>query len=192
MARLERCGMPNERLIWWTLVTIAMVACSSDDKGTAQSSSSPGNVSIEFTVVGSDSYCMQSNCGEAPSIDIEDSSGHSLFTVSASCSSVSCDTCSTSPCPGYACQVRGIPVSGASLDWDGKYNATSTCGTGTSCVTFTYASPGRYTAKMCATPGKIEGPDGGVQQCVTSGPPKCGSVDFDFPSSTIVKGTVGR
>jgi hypothetical protein len=44
---------------------------------------------------------------------------------------------------------------------------------------------------MCATPGKIVGPDGGVQQCVTSGQSKCGTVDFDFPSSTVVKGTVG-
>jgi hypothetical protein len=134
---------------------------------------------------------MTSSCGEAPSIYIEDSSGHSLFAVSASCSSVSCDTCRSSPCPGYACQIRGIPVTGAKLDWDGSYNVTSTCGTGTSCVATTYANPAKYTAKMCATPGKITGPDGGVQQCVNSGQSKCGSVEFDFPSSTVVKGTVG-
>jgi len=175
----------------WMFAALAIAACSSDEQGPTRRSTSPGKVSIEFTVAGSDSYCTQSSCGEAPSIDVEDSSGQSLFSVLASCSSVSCETCSTSPCPGYACQIRGIPVTGAKLDWDGRYNVTSTCGGGTSCVTYTYANPGHYTAKLCATPGKITGADAGAPQCETSGAAKCGSVEFDFPSSAVVKGTVG-
>ncbi len=83
-------------------------------------------------------------------------------------------------------------MTGATLDWDGSYNTTSTCGPGTTCVQSVFAKPGTYTAKMCATPGDLTGPDGGFQQqCVNTGPPKCGSVQFDFPSSTVVKGTVG-
>lgn len=173
----------------WTLISLATLGCSSDGDAPMRQTSSPGKASITFTAVGS--YCMTSQCGEGPSIDIEDSSGHSLFTVSAGCTSVSCDTCTTSPCPGFACQMIGIAVSGATLDWDGRYNVTSSCGSGTSCVTHTYASPGKYTAKMCATPGTLAGSDGGDQQCVTSGPPKCGSVVFDFPSTTPVAGTIG-
>src|SRR6185369_7393527 len=99
-----------------------------------------------------------STCGQGPSIDIEDTAGHSLFAVSSSCMTVSCDTCSTSPCPGFACQIMGIAVTGAKLQWDGAYNVNSTCGAGKSCVAVTYAKPGKYTAKFCATPDKLVGP----------------------------------
>jgi hypothetical protein len=78
------------------------------------------------------------------------------------------------------------------MEWNGSYYARSTCGTGTSCVESVFAKPGKYTATMCATPGKLAGPDGSVQgQCVPSGPAKCSSVVFDFPSGTVAKGTVG-
>jgi hypothetical protein len=180
---------------------LLVTACSSSDDGTPGSglSTSPGTATIEFTVDGAQSYCAQSACGEAPSIDIEDSSGHSLFAVTSSCESVSCDTCSTTPCPGFACMMRGIAVTGAKLQWNGAYNVNSTCGAGKSCVAVTYAKPGKYTAKFCATPGKLVAPDGGGQQstsfsavtCETTGPAQCGAVDFEFPSSTTVRGTVG-
>jgi hypothetical protein len=189
--RPENETMARTYTSWWLFAVFATSACSSDGEAPTRRSTSPGNVSIEFAVAGPDSFCMQSTCGEAPTIDVEDPSGQSLFSVSASCSSVSCETCSTSPCPGFACQIRGIQVSGAKLDWDGRYNVMSTCGGSTACVTYAYANPGRYTAKMCATPGKITGADAGVPQCETSGPAKCGSVEFDFPSSTVVQGTVG-
>lgn len=67
----------------------------------------------------------------------------------------------------------------------------TSCGTGKSCAEPVFAKPGKYTAKMCVTPGKLTGPDAGQRQCVTTGPEKCGSVEFDFPSSTVVKGAVG-
>ena len=77
------------------------------------------------------------------------------------------------------------------MEWDGTVYATSTCGAGTSCTGPTYVKPGKYSATVCATPGSLTGPDGGVPQCVTSGPVQCATVEFDFPSSTVVKGTVG-
>lgn len=155
---------------------------------------SPGKATIEFTVTGPNSYCMTMQClaGTVPSIDIKDASGHSLFNITASCSDVSCSTCQPSPCPGYYCPPpSGVVVTGSKLEWDGSHTVASTCGAGTSCIETVYAPPGRYTAEMCATPGKLTGLDGGVQQCVTTGPAKCSSVDFDFPSSTVVRGTVG-
>lgn len=151
---------------------------------------SPGKASIEFTAVGPDSYCMTSQCNAGASIGLKDSSGKAL-TLTTNCSDVSCKTCTSSACPGYFCQPNGIAITGAGLDWDGRNYVTSTCGAGTSCVEPAYAKPGKYTATMCATPGKLTGPDAGPRQCITSGPVKCGSVEFDFPSSTLVKGTVG-
>ena len=77
------------------------------------------------------------------------------------------------------------------MEWDGTNYVTSTCGAGKSCTEPTYAKPGKYTATMCATPGKLTGPDAGARVCVASGAAKCGSVEFDFPLSSVVKGTVG-
>jgi hypothetical protein len=150
---------------------------------------SPGKATIEFTVTGG-SYCMTSQCGAGAGVGLKDSSGKSL-ALTTSCSDVSCKTCVSSACPGYFCQPNGIVVTGAGLTWDGTNYITSTCGTGTSCTEPSFAKPGKYTATMCATPGKLSGPDAGPRQCVTNGPEKCGSVEFDFPSSTVVKGTVG-
>src|SRR5689334_14352432 len=96
---------PMIRIVRWTMISVGALGCSSDGTDGVRQSSSPGKASITFTAVGS--YCMTSQCGEGPSIDIEDSSGHSLFTVAAGCSTVSCDTCATSPCPGFACQMAG-------------------------------------------------------------------------------------
>lgn len=176
----------------WGLLSVFVPACGSGDAGAGVTQAvSPGTATIEFSVAGTDSYCMESRCSEGPSIDIEDSSRHSLFTVSASCASVSCDTCSTSPCPGYACFPMGVAVTGATLQWDGGYNVTSTCGAETSCVAKAYAAPGKYTATFCATPGTLTKPVGGTPHCTTTSQQKCGSVTFDFPSSTTVKGSVG-
>ena len=158
--------------------------------GSAGAGVPPGTASIAFTVVGGP-YCMTETCGAGPSIDIKDSAGKSL-TLTTSCSDLSCGTCMRSPCPGIACAIRGIKVTGASLDWDGSSYVTSTCGTGTACTGPAFAPPGKYTATFCATPGKLTGPDGGFQQqCVTNGSPKCASVEFDLPSSVVVKGAVG-
>jgi hypothetical protein len=152
---------------------------------------SPGKATVEFTVTGGP-YCMTMQCAVGPSIDITDASGHSISGVTSSCTDFSCSTCQPSPCPGYYCPPpSGVVVTGATMEWNGSYYAKSTCGTGTSCVESIFAKPGKYTATMCATPGKLAGPNGGIQQCVTSGPAKCASVEFDFPSSTVVTGTVG-
>jgi hypothetical protein len=145
-------------------------------------------VSIEFTVVGGP-YC-KAQCGAGPSIGIANPSGKSLV-LTTNCD-VPCSTCLAPSCPPpIACPNIGINVTGATLDWDGSYYATSTCGSGTSCLEQTFGAPGEYTATFCATPGTLIGPDGGVQECVTSGPAKCGSVTFAFPESAVVFGTVG-
>jgi hypothetical protein len=74
--------------------------------------------------------------------------------------------------------------------WDGSYTTKSTCGAGFACDKTMYAQPGTYTAKMCAAPGTLTG-QSGSQACTNTGPGKCGTVTFEFPSSTVVKGTIG-
>jgi len=158
---------------------------SGSSAGTGGGSSvSPGKASIEFAVTGPESYCAP--ICPAPAIKIEDSSGHELL-LTETCR-VDCGTC-IEQCP--SCLNVASAVTGIKVDWDGTVYTGSTCGAGLSCVEATFATPGKYTATFCATPGTLIGPDGGLHQCVTTDPPKCGSVTFDFPSSTVVKGTVG-
>lgn len=149
-------------------------------------SMSPGTATIGFTVTGS--YC-HGGCSFSPSIGIEDSTGRAVV-IENPCRT-DCATCAVSKsCPTGPCVADGV-VTGANLVWDGSYYATSTCGSGTSCSEQTFAPPGKYIAVYCATPGVLTGRDGGPPHCTTTGPEKCGSVDFDFPSSTVVKGTLG-
>jgi len=155
--------------------------------GTGGAGGSLGMASVEFTVVGPATYCHK-DCMGPPSITVTDSAGRTLG-FGGLCR-VQCDTCMLSACPPVACQMDG-PVTGATLNWDGSYSASSTCGPGTECLSPSMALPGRYTATFCATPGTLTGPDGGFQQCVTSGPAKCAPVEFDFPSTGVVRGTLG-
>lgn len=152
---------------------------------TDASSVSSGKASIEFTVTGRDSYCGP-GC-PAPAISIMDSEGRTL-TLEEGCQT-DCRTCLPAPC--IYCPAIGVAITDVKLDWDGTVYVASACGAGNACAKSRFAPPGRYTATFCATPGKLTGPDGGIQQCVNTGPSKCGSVEFDFPSTTVVKGTVG-
>lgn len=178
-----------------SFLAFALIGCGSNGGGGAGGNSggsggsgSPGTVTIEFTVVGPDSYCATASpCTGGPSIDVLDSSGHSFFSVVRNCSDVDCTTCQTMSCPGFYCPPpSGVPVTGAKLTWDGAYTTRSTCGAGSTCDQTTYAAPGTYTAKMCAAPGTLSG-----QVCTNTGPGKCGTVTFEFPSGTVVQGTVG-
>lgn len=167
-------------------------AGGSGGNGGSGASGSPGTVTINFTVVGPDSYCATTSlCTAGPTIDILDSSGHSFFSVVRSCTDVDCTTCQPLACPGYYCPPpSGVPVTSAKTIWDGSYTTKSTCGAGFSCDQTAYAPPGTYTAKMCATPGTLTGPSGS-QVCMSSGPAKCGTVTFEFPSSAEVNAMVG-
>jgi hypothetical protein len=175
--------------------TSSTVSPGSSDGGSADANGfdggvSPGTASIQFTVVGPDSYCATENdCGDGtPTIGIDE-----LGTGTAGCPSVDCTTCSTVPCLGIVCENEtGVAITGGQVQWDGSYGTISTCGlAGTTCVGTAFAKPGRYTATMCATPGMLTGGDAEPPQCVASGPPKCGHVAFDFPSSVVAMGTIG-
>jgi hypothetical protein len=147
----------------------------------------PGKVSIEFKVIGPASYC--SGCG-LPPISLRDAEGRELM-LSAGCD-LDCETCAglLPSCHSIICAA--VNVTGQTLDWDGSYYTTSTCGAGKQCAQSVIAKPGRYTATMCASPGALNGPrTSSDTTCVLTEPAKCGSVGFEFPSSMVVEGTVG-
>jgi hypothetical protein len=150
---------------------------------------SPGSASIVFSVPAARHFCWVSQCGEGPAISVKEPAGK-VLGLATSCSTVSCASCTSSPCPGFACQPSALAVTGASLQWDGGYYTGSTCGEGTACSALTYALPGN-TATLCATPGTLAGMDAGASRCVPTGPMECSSVDFDFPSTTPVNGVLG-
>ena len=78
---------------------------------------------------------------------------------------------------------------GAQMDWDGTYYTSSTCGANLGCQQKNQAPAGKYIARLCGTPGKLDNPDGGFQaNCVASGPEVCVDVSFDYPSPTNVVG----
>jgi hypothetical protein len=77
------------------------------------------------------------------------------------------------------------------LDWTGAYLGDSTCGSGTACEKPMFAAKGKYTAQFCATPGTMTHRDGGASYCKQSGAQKCTTVDFDYPTSSTVRGTLG-
>jgi hypothetical protein len=175
--------------------TSSTVSARSSDGGPAGGSGfdggvSPGTTSIQFTVVGPDSYCAtEDDCGSGtPTIGIDE-----LGTGDTGCPSVDCATCDADPCLLIDCEnPTGVAITGGQVQWDGAYSTISTCGfAGTTCVGTAFAKPGRYTATMCATPGTLTGGDAGPPQCVASGPQKCGHVAFDFPSSVVAMGTIG-
>lgn len=160
---------------------------SSDGSGGA-GGTSPGTSHIVFQISNSLSYCKTSSCGSTGGdVGVLDASGKSLRLSAGDCYTP-CDTCEMLPCPGAACQeAHGIEVTGAELNWDGHYFEDGTCNGTVACVTRRFAAPGKYTAKMCATPGDVvDAPPSTLKQCVTSGPAECAEVEFDFPSSAPV------
>jgi hypothetical protein len=83
----------------------------------------------------------------------------------------------------------GTRFTGGDFVWTGVYYDGSSCGGGAGCFIQRFATPGRYRAVMCATPGTLSAPDGGQPVC-TKEAPRCVELPFDFPSSTVVEGTL--
>lgn len=112
----------------------------------------------------------------------------------------SCGDCAPVRCPGSC--IQPVPIADkVTRAWDGRLFAQSTCNgsAGTlSCGAAKCAPKGRYTARMCASPSATVG-DAGAD--AASGPstqctiaqgaqPKCVDVQFDWPSTTPVVGTL--
>ena len=151
---------------------------------------SSGNVTFELAVSATKSYCATStNCSAADLVAVLDGDGNPVRRGVVDCAAVACDTCAAPGCLGIDCPSRGEPVTEQRLSWDGAVNVQSTCGAMmTSCSGRAYVRPGKFVARMCATPGTLTAGD--VPECVPSGPPACVDVPFEYPSSAVVRGTL--
>jgi hypothetical protein len=151
---------------------------------------SPGTVTLRLTVSPGRSYCDQDDfCNFASHIHVRDPSGRVLLTALPFCQPICSQLCAPPPCPGFPCIPMGTRFTGEQLVWSGVYYDSSTCGAGAGCFIQRFATPGRYRAVMCATPGTLSAPDGGQPVCAKEGP-RCVELPFDFPSSTVVEGTL--
>ena len=66
--------------------------------------------------------------------------------------------------PGVAAVIcaavaTGVAVTSVEATWDGAYVESSTCGGGTACHGARFVPPGRYFARLCATPGALTDSD---------------------------------
>ena len=154
----------------------------------ATGGTSPGTAKLTFKVSSKRTYCAQADCnGNSSHISIKDSSDKTLRLSPGDCYTP-CDTCKMLPCPGAACQQMGVAVNGDQMIWDGRYFEASTCGQEANCLNKKYAAPGKFTARMCATPGTLAKDQFDVAQCTASGPQECVDVSFDFPGTQTYTG----
>jgi hypothetical protein len=97
-----------------------------------------------------------------------------------------CGDCLPVGCPALCIAPQPMKLDGESLTWDGTYWQASTCGANVACRQKTCAAPGRYRVKMCAARRSSDaGPF-----CMPSATPTCTELEFDYPSSAIVEGTL--
>lgn len=188
------------------LVTL-LAACTPGKLGTlndGSSATSPGSVTLKLVVPSERAYC-DVPCTNAWHIGVFTLDGASIGDGQPpSCGVSSCDTCLAGPClaiPVFRCDPVAVPFMGATTSWDGLFYEASTCGRNhLACSSARYVLPGRYLARMCATPGTIEPSDAGVSTieptdagaptCTATGPEACVDVPFDLPGPSPVIGTL--
>jgi hypothetical protein len=147
---------------------------------------SPGTVTLRALLPASPSYCdVIQGCSGPGHVSIGTEPGNWLgFGTGAGCA-VECSTCGPAPCPKIlpiACPATtSIAVTNLEATWDGGYVEWSTCGGGTACYRSRFVPPGRYYARMCATPGTLM--DG---TCAQTSAPECVDITFDLPGPSPV------
>jgi hypothetical protein len=173
---------------------LALVACSAGKLADAPDAQgpdekSPGTVMLRLDLPSTRSFCDQLPlCAfSAGHISIATASGQSLQLSAGLCPTICSAQCAPVPCTA-ACPIGGgQPVTEVALTWDGSYVESGTCGTGTACFRPRFAPPGRYTARMCVTPGTLAPGDGGPATCTATGPQECADVTFDVPGPALVE-----
>jgi hypothetical protein len=165
---------------------------------TGTGGSSPGTTTLRLTLPPTQSFCDENpSCTTTQHLWILDSTGQALTLGSAGCM-LQCGSCTYPPCaelPLIACPAGnfGVAVTDSDFTWDGSYVQNGSCspngpgaGAALTCVQGTFASPGMYIARFCATPGTLNTPDGGTQICTATGPQECVEVGFPFPATQPV------
>jgi hypothetical protein len=148
-------------------------------------------ITLQLDVPANHPYCDQTMACSSPThFQILTEQGQPLTTSQPLCSVTCGAACQYTPCPAIACIApHGTMFTGTSMDWDGSVFGMSTCGMNVGCYQKSQAAPGKYIARMCGTPGKLDNPDAGFQaNCVASGAEVCVDVPFQYPGPTPVTG----
>jgi hypothetical protein len=182
-------------LLLSTLAALAapLMACSSGHLGDGPTgpSESPGTVTLRLLLTPGQSFCDEiDGCSSPIHVFIGKEPGNWLTAGKASACAVDCSTCAAHPCPAYAPTICaavavGVAVTNVEATWDGSYIEGSTCGAGTACTANRFVPPGRYAARLCATPGTLTGGTGGT--CMPTGPQECVDTTFDLPGPPLVE-----
>jgi hypothetical protein len=157
--------------------------------GAGGSGASLGSVTVRLVLPAGRSFC---GCNGGLGFTILDGAGVSVGNLYGRCSTTPCSTCTFSPCAAIPC-VPEPPRAESGFTWDGTTFATtaSTCGNHVACELPTFAPAGQYVARMCATPGTFTSDDGGVWgTCSGTGTMECVDVSFDYPSESVIVGTL--
>jgi hypothetical protein len=148
-------------------------------------------ITLTLDVPADKPYCDQTMACAAPThFQILNAAGQPVAFSMPFCSTMCMPNCLPVACPlGVCIAPHGTMFTGAQMNWDGSVYTMSTCGMNVGCYNKSQAPAGKYIARMCGTPGKLDNPDAGFQaNCVASGPQVCIDVSFDFPGPTPVVG----
>jgi hypothetical protein len=148
-------------------------------------------ITLQVTVPADKPYCDQTMACAAPThIQILNAAGQPVAFNTPFCSTMCAPNCTPVACPlGVCIAPHGTMFTGTQINWDGSVYTMSTCGMNVGCYNKSQAPAGKYIARMCGTPGKLDNPDAGFQaNCVASGPQVCVDVPFDYPGPTPVTG----
>jgi hypothetical protein len=175
---------------------LALAACNSGHfgDGLPEQEVSPGTVTFRLMLPPTRSFCDSvSSCGVNGHITFTTSGGEGLDIGPRWCTTQCSSQCTPSPCPLFPCTVpTGVAVTQVEQSWDGAYADSSTCGNAMACYIPKFARPGRYVARMCATPGTLTITDSAPApaSCTPTGPAECVDVPFDFPGASPVEASL--
>jgi hypothetical protein len=171
------------------LVAAPLAACSSGHLGDQSSGPgvSPGTVTLRLELTPGQSFCdVVDGCSYPTHVVIGKEPGNWLSVGAASACGVDCSTCAAQPCPALppivcAAVATGVALTNVEATWDGSYVESSTCGGGTPCHGTRFVPPGRYVARLCATPGTLTN-----FICTSTGPQECVDLPFDLPGPSPI------
>jgi hypothetical protein len=181
-----RCG---RSLAVAALAFAAACSSSAHDPGV-----SPGTVTVRMLLPSARSFCDTITCSPRLHVVIGKESGNWLTPTPGPCGApVPCANACVplQPCTAGLCSPNtnyGLPITSVQATWDGSYAESSTCGSGAACYNPRFVAPGRYVARLCATPGDLivtDSPD--APTCAPTGPEECVETTFDLPGPALVE-----
>lgn len=171
------------------MAALAAVGCTGGQLGeqSHEPTTSPGTITLRLALPAGESFCdLVDNCSYPTHAFIGKEPGNWLTGGSPSPCAVDCSTCKAQPCPALApiiCQAvaTGVAVTDVEATWNGAYTESSTCGNGVTCENARFVPPGRYFARLCATPGTLTG-----SACTQTGAQECVDAAFDLPGPSPI------